>query len=238
MSWPLSMTAFIRRSFAPLVALKHRPWPLSTAVTPRLDMKQPIEEENTPYYNSSLFYPARLGDVLNNRYQLVAKLGYGTISTVWLARDLNHLVPPRLSAIAVLSLIKYRWCWLRDKYVALKINASFPHRRGAVEAELDTLRLISETNPRHKGYPFVRHLLDSFQLEYESKNCLVLVFEPLREPLWLYRQRFIGDTIPSDVLKIMLQMILHGLDYLHSECHVIHTGLSGDADFYDKRAAD
>ncbi|PLB33109.1 protein kinase-like protein [Aspergillus candidus] len=175
-----------------------------------MGMKQPIEEENTPYYDSSLFYPARLGDVFNNRYQLAAKLGYGSNSTVWLARDLNQ------------------WCWLRERYVALKINASPPHRRDTVEAELDTLRLISAANPRHKGYPLVRHLLDSFQLEYESKKCLALVFEPLREPLWLYRQRFIGDTIPSDVLKIMLQMILHGLDYLHSECHVIHTDLKPD----------
>ncbi|PKY06200.1 kinase-like protein [Aspergillus campestris IBT 28561] len=168
-------------------------------------MKQPVEEENTPYYDSRLFYPARLGDVLTSRYQLAAKLGYRSNSTVWLARDLD-----------------------REKYVALKINASFAQRRDTVEAELDTLRIISEANPRHIGYPFVRHLLDSFQLEYESTKCLVLVFEPLREPLWLYRQRFTGDTIPSDVLRIMLQMILHGLDYLHSECHVIHTDLKPD----------
>ncbi|KAL4875070.1 protein kinase [Aspergillus karnatakaensis] len=188
------MTTVIRRATAPLAALKHRPWPLSTAVAPHLDTKQLIEEENTPYYDPRLFYPACLGDVLNSRYQLAAKLGYGTNSTVWLARDLNHL----------------------------------PRRRGTAEAEQDTLRLISETNPQHKGYPFVRHLLDSFHLQHESKKCLVLVFEPLREPLWLYRQRFIGDTIPSDVLKIMLQMILHGLDYLHTGCHIIHPDLKPD----------
>lgn len=46
-----------------------------------------IEEETVAHYRSELFYPARLGDVLNNRYQIISKLGYGTSSTVWLAQD-------------------------------------------------------------------------------------------------------------------------------------------------------
>lgn len=35
-----------------------------------------------------------------------------------------------------------------------------------------------------------------------------------------------GDIMPSDILKVLLQMILQGLDYLNSECRVIRTGLS------------
>ncbi|PLN79814.1 protein kinase-like protein [Aspergillus taichungensis] len=150
--------------------------------------RKPVEEENTPYYDPRLFYPARVGDVLSDRYQLAAKLGYGSSSTVWLARDLDRL-----------------------RYVAIKINAGLSRGRETVDVdgEIDTLRLIAETNPRHGGYAFVRRLLDSFPLEYGSQTCLALVFEPLREPLWLYRRRF-------------------GLDYLHSECHVIHTDLKPD----------
>jgi hypothetical protein len=37
-----------------------------------------------------------------------------------------------------------------------------------------------------------------------------------REPLWL--------VIPSEILNVVVQMLLYGLDYLHNECHVIHTG--------------
>ena len=51
-----------------------------------------------------------------------------------------------------------------------------------------------------------------------------LVFEPLREPLWLLNERFVGKTIPSAILKIMVEMLLRGLDYLHTECKIIHTG--------------
>ena len=76
----------------PLGLLKHRPWPSSTVIAPRLDNGQPIEEELTPYYDPSRFYPAQLGDVLNGQYQLTTKLGHGTSSTVWLARDLNQYI--------------------------------------------------------------------------------------------------------------------------------------------------
>lgn len=76
----------------PFWLLKHRPWPSSTAIAPRLDNDQLVEEELTPYYDPSRFYPAQLGDVLNDRYQLATKLGHGTSSTVWLARDLNQYV--------------------------------------------------------------------------------------------------------------------------------------------------
>lgn len=48
-----------------------------------------IEEETLPKYNADAFYPIRLEEVLNGRYLVVAKLGYGVTATVWLARDLQ-----------------------------------------------------------------------------------------------------------------------------------------------------
>lgn len=46
-----------------------------------------VNEERVPGYDANDFYPARLGDVFNRRHEVVSKLGYGTRSTVWLARD-------------------------------------------------------------------------------------------------------------------------------------------------------
>lgn len=80
-----------RLSF-PISVLKHQPWPQSAALAPKLDIQEPVEEEKTPYYSPARFYPARLGEVLNGRYQLATKLGHGSNSTVWLARDLNQFV--------------------------------------------------------------------------------------------------------------------------------------------------
>lgn len=86
------MAALRYRATNPFRLLKHRPWPKTSAIAPRLNNDQPAEEELTPYYDPSCFYPAQLGDVLDGRYQLATKLGHGSSSTVWLARDLNRYV--------------------------------------------------------------------------------------------------------------------------------------------------
>jgi hypothetical protein len=50
---------------------------------------RPIEEETQPRYHPDAFYPAKLGEIVNDRYKLVGKLGYGMTATVWLAKDLR-----------------------------------------------------------------------------------------------------------------------------------------------------
>ena len=51
-----------------------------------------IEEENIPGYGSKHFYPVNPGDLVHNRYEMSAKVGWGTSSTVWLARDTRRYV--------------------------------------------------------------------------------------------------------------------------------------------------
>lgn len=52
----------------------------------------------------------------------------------------------------------------------------------------------------------------------------VLVYEPMREPLDVLQRRLDGKKFAPDLLKSTLGFILSGLDYLHTECQVIHTG--------------
>lgn len=73
-----------------VMALYHQPWPPCAIPAARLDLTCPVEEEKTPNYSPERFYPIRLGQLLNGRYQVATKLGYGANSTVWLARDLNR----------------------------------------------------------------------------------------------------------------------------------------------------
>ncbi|KAJ6464280.1 kinase-like domain-containing protein [Mycena vitilis] len=49
-------------------------------------MEELYEEPNS--HGPGGFSPVRLGDVLASRYRIVTKLGHGSYSTVWLARDL------------------------------------------------------------------------------------------------------------------------------------------------------
>lgn len=50
-----------------------------------------LEEETLPGYRAEKYYPAHLGQILEGRYQIVGKLGYGVTSTVWLCRDLQYV---------------------------------------------------------------------------------------------------------------------------------------------------
>lgn len=63
-----------------------------------IDASEQLEEETLPNYNPANYYPAHLGQVLVDRYQIVGKLGYGVTSTVWLGRDLLYVVPFAISS--------------------------------------------------------------------------------------------------------------------------------------------
>lgn len=61
----------------------------------------PIEEETIPGYNPNNFYPVNPGDILSDRYKIIAKLGWGTTSTVWLAQDKQQYVSGQLNVYAL-----------------------------------------------------------------------------------------------------------------------------------------
>lgn len=82
--------------------LRRLPWlsraawkPLAFPSIPfkQISWQEKLEEDLLPDYVASRYYPVRLGQVLQDRYQIVGKLGFGTSSTVWLARDLSMAIP-------------------------------------------------------------------------------------------------------------------------------------------------
>ncbi|OCL14839.1 CMGC protein kinase [Glonium stellatum] len=161
-----------------------------------------LEEEHAHWYKPEEFYQVNPGDVFNDRYQAITKLGWGMTSTIWLARDLH------------------RWRWQAERYVVLKVG-----RRNCKQCdlELDISNYISQRNPSHDGFSYVRHLVDGFDMVTLDGTYTCLVQEPMREPLSMFRQRF--TELPLTWIKQYTKMLLMGLDYLHSECHLVHTDL-------------
>lgn len=53
-----------------------------------LDQSMELDEETLPTYQPEKYYPVKQGEILNDRYQVLAKIGYGVTSTVWLTKDL------------------------------------------------------------------------------------------------------------------------------------------------------
>lgn len=54
---------------------------------------QLLEEESFSWYTPESFYPVRIEEVFNAKYQVLGKLGYGSVSTAWLCRDLECVRP-------------------------------------------------------------------------------------------------------------------------------------------------
>lgn len=48
-----------------------------------------LEEEQFDEFKAGQYYPVNIGDVYDSKYQILGKLGFGTTSTVWLARNLG-----------------------------------------------------------------------------------------------------------------------------------------------------
>lgn len=53
-----------------------------------LDPSVELDEETLPTYQPEKYYPIDQGEILNDQYQILAKIGYGVTSTVWLTKDL------------------------------------------------------------------------------------------------------------------------------------------------------
>ncbi|KAH7316688.1 putative serine/threonine-protein kinase [Stachybotrys elegans] len=175
----------------------------------------PIDEERIPNFNPENFYPANPGDVLEGKYELLTKLGWGTASTVWLARDSSWS----------------RWSKTR-KYVAIKICTSNVEESD-ITHELDITIHLSKVKSQHRARGILGTAIGSFGLESPNGSThLALVFEPLREPLWLFRKRIMGENRTTrpflPIFKTYIQILLEGLDFLHSEGHVVHTDLKLD----------
>ena len=76
----------------------------------------------------------------------------------------------------------------------------------------------------HQGKNYIRRAFDSFEVDGPAGKHTCIAFEPLRQPLPLFGRQLSTGVVPPVVMKALLPSVLKGLDFLHSECHIIHTG--------------
>ena len=95
---------------------------------------------------------------------------------------------------------------------------------------MDISTHLATVNSGHRGRDIVATAIEGFNVDSpRGETHLALVFEPMREPLWLLRRRLTGgeavDRVTLPILKAYLQILLEGLDFLHSDGRIIHTGM-------------
>ncbi|KAF2434442.1 hypothetical protein EJ08DRAFT_693481 [Tothia fuscella] len=230
-------------STLPLTLPTNRP-----TTPPSLPLDVPIEEETMPGYDFKDFHHPNPGDILDGgRFELIVKLGFGSSSTVWLARDKKKEMEDKMEdevedkmqdkmqdtmqdtmqdKMKMADIMEKRW---EDRcYVAIKICTSNFQNQAASEHELRISNHIVECAPGDESkYLQLRTVQDSFAIQGTHGTHTCLVMEPMREPIWLMRRRLTKmskATAPTLVIfKMFLQNLVGGLEYLH-ECNVVHTG--------------
>lgn len=113
------------------------------------------------------------------------------------------------------------------KYVTIKINVNtlsddYLKGRRAIAQKLFS------ANPDHVGYTHIRFMLDTFKVKSKHGEHLCIVYDVLREPIDICMEKFPGRRFSCEKIRVLLPALLTGLDYLHTECKVVHTDLKAD----------
>nr|XP_001399366.2 protein kinase domain protein [Aspergillus niger CBS 513.88] len=152
---------------------------------------------STPMVQPREFPTSGLGEVLNSRYQVITKLGFGASSTVWLCRDLHQ-----------------------DRHLILKVHVR--SRRQLPEVQIS--RHLKALHENHVGEKYIRLVLDSFEIEGPHGVHPCILYPPAGVDILDYMQCLEGGSLPENLLRVTIRFMLIALDYLHG-ANVIHTDI-------------
>ncbi|CAI4213687.1 unnamed protein product [Parascedosporium putredinis] len=114
-----------------------------------------LGEEQFDEFKTGNYYPVNVGDLFaSDKYQVVGKLGFGSTSTVWLARNLQE-----------------------HDYITLKIFAR--DHGDTCRDEFKTYQIIDKANPAHPGHRHVRTALDTFTIGRPGGDHQCIVQQPM-----------------------------------------------------------
>jgi len=179
------------------------------------------EDEGIDDYRIGGYHPVHIGEVLQGRYVVIQKLGWGHFSTVWLCKDFKY-----------------------DTYVAVKVQKSASNYMEAAYDEVEILQRVARSVDKPEWVESMKEyfkdenresftrddchvvqLLNSFIYQGPYGNHFCMVFEIMGVNLLEIIKRYDYKGIPMDLCRRMAKQILIGLDYLHRICGLIHTDL-------------
>lgn len=202
------------------------------------------EDEGEDGYRPGGYHPVKIGEVYNQRYVVIKKLGWGHFSTVWMVKDRK--------AAANNS---------REEFFAMKVQKSAEHYTEAAMDEVELLDCIHKERKKSKQLydtgggkdndgvtaeeivefsQYVATLHDSFFHTGPNGRHMCMVFSMLGNNLLSVIKAFNYRGIPIPVVKNMIRGICKGLDFLHRKCQIIHTDLKPENVllFFDEKAED
>ncbi|KAK6587866.1 kinase CMGC group [Cryptosporidium xiaoi] len=183
-------------------------------------------DESKEDYKKGGYHPVNIGEVYNNKYLIVSKLGWGHFSTVWLAVDAS--TEPLC-------------------YYALKFQKGANEYRQAAYDEIDILtraRNLSDgvdwmeflegytgncmgnlALPYSRNFNGVVGFVDFFEVTGPNGVHVCMVFDVMGPNILQLIGLYEYKGVPIDLVRKIALHSLIGLDYLHRICGVIHTDI-------------
>ncbi|XP_069098264.1 SRSF protein kinase 2-like [Pleurodeles waltl] len=148
------------------------------------------------------YHVVKLGDLLNERYHVIRKVGWGEYSTVWLC-----------------------WDFKCDRFVAIKVVKSGFSFTSAAKDEIKMLKNMDETVSKNPYRDKVVKLIEDFEIsgEYGTHICMVFDFQGSHLLKWIVKSNHNGLPVPC--VKTIIKQVLQALTFLHTECGIIHTDI-------------
>lgn len=112
--------------------------------------------------------------------------------------------------------------------MALKLFVNSGSVGEQLDHELTMYKRISRSLTKHPGRSAVRGLLDSFYVTGPDGCHGCLVHPPLWESVLTFLHRNPVRRLPVPVLAFVLRRLFLALDFLHTECQIIHTDIKAD----------
>ncbi|KAM6929890.1 SRSF protein kinase 1a [Lycodopsis pacificus] len=160
------------------------------------------EQEDPNDYCKGGYHHVKVGDLYNGKYHVIRKLGWGHFSTVWLAWDIQV-----------------------KRFVAMKVVKSAEHYTETAVDEIKLLRSVRNSDPNDPNREMVVQMVDDFKISGINGTHVCMVFEVLGHHLlkWIIKSNYQGLPLPC--VKSIIRQVLQGLDYLHTQCQIIHTDI-------------
>ena len=154
--------------------------------------------EDLEDYRDGGYHPLQLGDDLSNkRYHVIHKLGYGSSSTVWLARDR-----------------------IENRYVSLKVLTS---RYSELSREVDIRKRLDCGDGHYPGRPFILSPLTEFYIDGPNGRHLCLVSEVVGPSILEVKNAAEYGMLPIEAAQDITAQLALGLSYIYS-CGILYGG--------------
>jgi len=165
----------------------------SSSRTPNVEYEYIEDVERLAYYRPGGYHPVTIGDRLGNRYRVIHKLGFGSYSTTWLARDEE-----------------------RKSLVAIKVGTAESTTR-----ELEILSALASTKGDSEtagcGRSLIPRLLDHFKVEGPNGVHPCYVTVPARTSLSGAKDGSYVRLFSLDVARALAAQLAVAVAFTHAQ---------------------